>query len=50
VAFSGVYTFAFKQTTIVGRLLNGAMIVETFDHFTDNSGRADYYSLNILAQ
>jgi hypothetical protein len=50
VAFSAIYTFAFKQTTIVGHLLKGALMVETFDHFTDNSGRADYYSLNILAQ
>ena len=50
VAFSAVYTFSFKQTTIVGRLLNGALIVETFDHFTDRSGRADYYSMNIMSQ
>jgi hypothetical protein len=50
VAFSAVYTFAFKVTTVVGRLLNGALIVETYDHFTDKSGRSDYYSLNVLAQ
>jgi hypothetical protein len=50
VAFSTVYTFGFKQTTIVGKLLYGALIVETFDHFTDNSGRADYYSQYVMAQ
>ncbi len=50
VAFSAVYTFSFKQTTIVGRLLNGALIVESFDHFTDKSGRADYYSQYVMAQ
>ncbi len=50
VAFSAVYSFTFKQTTVVGRLLNGALFVETFDHFTDKSGRADYYSMNILTQ
>jgi len=50
VAFTAVCTFAFKQTTIVGHLQNGALIVETFDHFTDKSGRADYYSMNILTQ
>jgi hypothetical protein len=50
MAFSAVYTFGFKQTIIVGRLWNGALVVETFDHFTDNSGRADYYSLDIMAQ
>lgn len=50
VAFTAVYNFTFKQTTIVGRLLQGALLVETFDHFTDKSGRADYYSMNILTQ
>jgi hypothetical protein len=50
VAFTAVYTFAFKQTTVAGHLMNGALVVETFDHFTDKSGRADYYSLNILSQ
>jgi hypothetical protein len=50
MAFSAVYTFPFKQTTVVGRLWNGALVVETFDHFTDKSGRADYYSFNIMAQ
>ena len=50
VAFTAMYTFAFKQTTLVGHLLNGALIVETYDHFTDKSGRADYYSLNVMSQ
>ncbi len=50
VAFSAVYTLSFKQTTITGRLLNGALIVETFDHFTDQSGRSDYYSMDIMSQ
>ncbi len=50
VAFSAVYTFSFKQTTIVGRLVNGALMVELLDHFTDKSGRADYYTLNIMTQ
>lgn len=50
VAFTAAYNFGFKQTTIVGHLLNGALMVETFDHFTDSSGRADYYSMDILTQ
>jgi hypothetical protein len=50
VAFTASYTFAFKVTTIIGHLQNGALFVETFDHFTDNSGRADYYSLNIMTK
>ena len=50
VAFTAVFNFTFKHTTIVGHLLNGALVVETFDHFTDRSGRADYYSHNVLSQ
>jgi hypothetical protein len=50
IAFTATYTFAFKVTTIAGRLEDGALFVETFDHFTDNSGRADYYSMNILSK
>ncbi|HUY95481.1 MAG TPA: hypothetical protein VMU71_09285 [Terracidiphilus sp.] len=50
IAFTASYNFSFKQTTVVGHLMNGALIVETFDHFTDQSGRADYYSLDILTQ
>lgn len=49
-AFSAAYNFGFKQTIIVGHLLNGALMVETFDHFTDQSGRADYYSIDIMSQ
>lgn len=50
VAFTGTYTFSFKTTTVVGRLFQGALIVETFDRFTDNSGRADYHTLNVLTK
>ena len=50
VAFTATYTFGFKQTVVVGHLLDGALMVEIFDHFTDNSGRSDYYSQYILTQ
>jgi hypothetical protein len=50
VAFNGTYTFGFKQTTIVGQLFNGALLVSTCDHFTDKSGRSDYYSEYVLSQ
>lgn len=50
VGFTATYNFGFKQTAIVGHLLHGALIVETFDHFTDNSGRSDYYSQDIMVQ
>ena len=44
VAFSALYQFGFKQTLITGRLDAGLLLVETFDHFTDGSGRSDYFS------
>lgn len=50
MAFTAVYNAGFKQTIIVGHLMYGVLVVETFDHFTDSSGRADYYSLDILSQ
>jgi hypothetical protein len=50
VGFTVTYNFSFKQTIVVGHLMNGALVVETFDHFTDSSGRADYYSLDIMIQ
>lgn len=49
MAFTATYTFAFKQTVIVGHLFNGSLLVETFDHFTDKSGRADYYSEYVMS-
>jgi hypothetical protein len=50
VAFTTIYKFAFKETTIVGHLLKGTLMVELFDHFIDGSGRADYYSLEIMSR
>lgn len=50
IAFTATYNFGFKQTILVGHLMDGALLVESFDHFTDNSGRSDYYSQNILTQ
>lgn len=44
VAFSANYKFGFKETIVVGHLDVGSLSVETFDHFTDGSGRSDYYS------
>jgi hypothetical protein len=44
VAFTAHYKFSFKQTIVTGVLDNGSLIVETFNHFTDNSGRSDYYT------
>jgi len=48
VAFTATYHQGFVETLMVGRLFEGALFIETFEHFIDNSGRADYYSLNIM--
>jgi hypothetical protein len=44
VAFSAHYKFSFKDTIVTGVLDSGSLRVETFNHFTDGSGRSDYYS------
>ena len=50
VAFSAVYKFGFKKTIVTGHLCSGCLIVETFNHFTDGSGRSDYYSRDCFCQ
>jgi len=44
VGITAQYKFGFKETIVVGHLDICELIVETFDHFTDGSGRSDYYS------
>ena len=44
IAFRATYKFAFKETVVTGVLDRGALVVETFDRFTDASGRSNYYS------
>ena len=50
VAFSAIYKFSFKETILVGVLESGSLIVQTFDNFTDGSGRSDYYSKYYLCR
>ena len=50
VAFTGQYKFSFKETLIVGRIEFGALFVETFNHFTDGSGRADYNTVSVFSK
>jgi hypothetical protein len=44
IAFTASHKPGFKETIITGHLCSGCLIVETFNHFTDNSGRSNYYS------
>jgi len=50
VSFLAQYRFSFKETTITGHLFQNVLFVESFNHFTDNSGRADYYHLDIMSK
>ncbi|HUB30030.1 MAG TPA: hypothetical protein VL967_10045 [Terracidiphilus sp.] len=44
------YKFDFAEVAVTARLLKGALFVESFTHFTDQSGRADYYALDIMSK
>lgn len=44
VAFTATFKFSFKETIITGHLCGGCLVIETYNHFTDGSGRCDYYS------
>lgn len=50
VAFTALYKFEFAEITLTGRLYKEALFIETFTHFIDNSGRADFYSLDIMSK
>jgi hypothetical protein len=43
VAFSANYSFSFSTVIVVGHLAGADLILETLTHFTDGSGRADFY-------
>jgi hypothetical protein len=43
VAFSADYSFSFATVIVVGHLSGEELILETLTHFTDGSGRADFY-------
>lgn len=50
VAFHATYKFPFKETIVSGRLDGAMLLLETFDRFTDNSGRSSYYSRYYMAK
>lgn len=50
VAFVAPFKFDFAEVTVTGHLFQGAMFIETFTHFTDQSGRADYYAMDVLSK
>lgn len=44
LAFTAPYKFGFKTALVTGRLDEGSLIVETYNVFTDASGRSNYYT------
>ena len=50
IAFTAQYRFSFSQVIVTGFLDNGSLIVETFTHFTDKSGRSDYYARQCMCK
>jgi hypothetical protein len=50
VAFSANYSFSFSTVIVVGHLQGTDLILETLTHFTDDSGRADFYVSEIMTK
>jgi len=50
VAFSAQYRFSFSEVILVGHLKGEELLVESFTHFTDGSGRDDYYSTDTMTR
>jgi hypothetical protein len=50
VAFSAQYKFSFSQVILVGHLHGKELLVEAFTHFTDGSGRSDYYATDTMVK
>lgn len=44
VAFSANYSFSFSTVVVTGHLQGAELTLQTLTHFTDGSGRADFYS------
>jgi hypothetical protein len=44
IAFTASYKFSFSTVTLVGHLAGAILNVESITHFTDGSGRNDYYA------
>jgi hypothetical protein len=44
VAFSAVFDFGFLVTVLAGQIRQGILALDTFNSFTDSSGRSNYFS------
>ena len=48
IAFTEQYKFAFKTAIVTGLLDQGSLILETYNTFTDGSGRSNYYTRSYM--
>jgi hypothetical protein len=44
VAFTATYDFGFLVTVVAGRVSQGLLTLDTFNTFTDSSGRSNHFS------
>jgi hypothetical protein len=44
MAFSAVYNFGFMVTVLAAYAKQGILVLDTFNSFTDSSGRSNYFS------
>jgi hypothetical protein len=50
VAFTAQYHFSFSQVTLTGHIVGKQLLVESFTHFTDGSGRDDYFVMDTMSR
>ncbi len=50
IAFTAQFKFSFSQVTLVGHLQGRELLIEAFTHFTDGSGRNDYYAADTMVR
>jgi hypothetical protein len=50
IAFTAQYKFSFKTAIVTGLLDQGSLILETYNTFTDGSGRSNYYSRSYMCK
>lgn len=48
VAFTAIYNFGHAQQILTGHLDAGLLVVQEFAHFTDGSGRSDYFAVEYM--
>jgi hypothetical protein len=48
VAFTAMFDFGFLVTVVAGRVSKGTLTLDTFNTFTDSSGRSNHFSRDVF--